>query len=67
MHERYDEFDLETIIAQAMAQGQRYDEGFSLFLARQLDYLKTQAYEVEYSPMSAMAIFEIGSHVNSYA
>lgn len=59
MHERYDEFDLETIIAQAMAQGQRYDEGFSLFLARQLDYLKTQAYEVEYSPMSAMAIFPV--------
>lgn len=59
MHERYDEFDLETIIAQAMAKGQRMDEGFSLFLARQLDYLKTQAYEVEYAPMSAMAIFPV--------
>lgn len=59
MHERYDEFDLETIIAQAMATGQRLDEDMSIFLARQLDYLKTQAYEVEYSPMSALAIFPV--------
>ncbi|AEX65677.1 major head protein [Xanthomonas phage vB_XveM_DIBBI] len=59
MHERYDEFDLETIIAQAMANGQRMDEGQSIFLARQLDYLKTKAYEVEYGPMSALSIFPV--------
>jgi len=63
MHERYDEFELETIIAQAMASGQRLDEGLSIFLARQLDYLKTQAYEVEYAPMSAMGIFPVTSEL----
>jgi len=63
MHERYDEFDLETIIAQAMARGQRMDEGQSIFLARQLDYLKTKAYEVEYGPMSALSIFPVTSEL----
>lgn len=63
MHERYDEFDLEVIIAQAMASGNRMDEGFSLFLARQLDYLKTRAYEVEYSPLSALSIFPVTSEL----
>ena len=59
MHERYDEFDLETIIAQAMASGMRLDDDMSIFLARQLDYLKAQAYEVEDAPMSALSIFPV--------
>lgn len=63
MHERYDEFDLETIIAQAMARGLRLDEGQSIFMARQVDYLKTKAYEVEYGPMSALSIFPVTSEL----
>lgn len=63
MHERYDEFDLETIIAQAMANGLRLDEGQSIFMARQLDYLKSKAYEVEYGPMSALSIFPVTSEL----
>lgn len=63
MHERYDEFDLETIVAQAMATGTRMDEGMSLFLARQLDYVKSRAYEVEYGAMSALNIFPVTSEI----
>lgn len=67
MHERYDEFDLQLIIQQAMNQGERLDEGLSVFMARQLDYLKTRAYEVERSPLSALAIFPVTSELPDWA
>lgn len=67
MHERYDQLDLESLIHQALNQNIRLDEGLSLFTARQLDYLKTKAYEVEYGPMSAMSIFPVTNELPDWA
>lgn len=66
-HVNFDENDLNIITHVIRAGMIRMDEGLSLFLARQLDFVKSRAYEVEYAPMSAMAIFPVTSEIPDYA
>ncbi len=47
-------------------QGMRFDsaEDASVFFARELDYIKSQSYDVEYPEFTALSIFPISSEVN---
>jgi hypothetical protein len=46
--------------------GMRFDsaEDASVFFARELDYIKSQSYDVEYPEFTALSIFPISSEVN---
>lgn len=63
----YDEADLFAIEHGAAANGIRLDEGESIFLARELDYVKTKVYEVEYPALTATTLFPVTSEIPSYA
>lgn len=67
MHMNYDEADLTAIKVGAAVSGMNMDDGTSIFLARELDHIKAQAYEVEYAGMSATKLFDVTSEVPSYA
>ncbi len=68
LHTRFDENELAMLVTQALIMGDaRMDENLALFMARQVDYLKTKAYEVEYAPMSAMTIFPMTSEIPAEA
>lgn len=47
-------------------QGLRFDsaEDASVFFARELDYIKSQSYDVEYPEFTALSLFPISSEVN---
>lgn len=47
-------------------QGMRFDsaEDASVFFARELDYIKSQSYDVEYPELTALTLFPISSEVN---
>lgn len=47
-------------------RGMRFDsaEDASVFFARELDYIKSQSYDVEYPEFTAMSLFPISSEVN---
>ncbi len=72
-HMNYDRADVRALrngnICQRMAGGDygevRFDsvEQASIFFARELDYIKTQTYDVEYPEMTALAIFPVTSEV----
>ena len=57
----YDEADLQAIQLSAAANGLRLDEGESIFLARELDYVKSKVYEVEYPALTATTLFPVNS------
>lgn len=68
VHTRFDESELALMVHQALMLGHnRMDENLALFMARQVDYLKTKAYEVEYAPQSAMRIFPMTSEIPAEA
>lgn len=50
----------------AGVQGLRFDsaEDASVFFARELDYIKSQSYDVEYPEFTALSLFPISSEVN---
>ncbi|MGN6701465.1 MAG: DUF2184 domain-containing protein [Burkholderiaceae bacterium] len=56
----YDAHDLSAIKAGALL---REDAGESIFFARQLEYVKGQAYDVKYPPLSAMALIPVSTEV----
>lgn len=66
-HERYDENDLEAINHASMSMGNRLDEDGSIFLARELDYVKAQVYEVETLPLTGLQLFPVVNEIPAYA
>jgi len=69
---RYDSADYAALsksdIPAALADtaGMRFDsaEDASVFFARELDYIKSQSYDVEYPELTALSIFPISSEVD---
>ncbi len=70
-HMNYDRADEEVLrksnVCRSAARGVRYDGGMetsaSVFFARELDYVKTQTYDVEYPEMTALSIFPVSSEI----
>ena len=70
-HMNYDRADEEVLrksnVCRSAARGVRYDGGIetsaSVFFARELDYVKTQTYDVEYPEMTALSLFPVSSEV----
>lgn len=56
----YDAQDLRIIENHGML---RADAGESVFFARQLEFVRSKTYDVEYAPLSAMALFPIDTSV----
>lgn len=66
---RYDQNDYEALRASnipASLTGTRFDsaEDASVFFARELDYVKSQSYDVEYPEFTALALFPMSSEVD---
>ena len=68
----YDQKDLEALrasqVTAALAEtpGMRFDsaEDASVFFARELDYIKSQTYDVLYPEFTALSLFPVSSEVN---
>jgi len=73
--ERFDRADLAALNASnipaslAGMDGMRFDSASdaSIFFARELDYIKTQTYDVEYPEFTALKAFPVSSEVNAGA
>ncbi|WP_158782494.1 DUF2184 domain-containing protein [Pantoea sp. BAV 3049] len=65
-HMNYDEADLNAIQAGMAVQGMNMDEGESIFLARELDYVKQRVYEKKYPALTATTLFPVTSELPSY-
>lgn len=63
----YDEADLHSIQVSAAANGIHLDEGTSIFLARELDYVKAKVYEKEHPALTATTLFPVSNEVPDYA
>ena len=63
----YDEADLQAIKLGSAATGMNMDEGESIFLARELDFVKAKVYEKQYPALTATTLFPVTSEVPSYA
>ena len=66
---RYDQNDYEALRASnipASLVGTRFDsaEDASVFFARELDYVKSQSYDVEYPELTALTLFPMSSEVD---
>ena len=66
---RYDQNDYEALRASnipASLVGTRFDsaEDASVFFARELDYVKSQSYDVEYPELTALSLFPMSSEVD---
>lgn len=66
---RYDQNDYEALRASnipASLIGTRFDsaEDASVFFARELDYVKSQSYDVEYPELTALSLFPMSSEVD---
>lgn len=61
----YDEADLRSI--QAAAQHMNMDEGESIFLARELEVVKSTVYEKEYPGLMATTLFPVTSEIPNWA
>ncbi|WP_050862593.1 DUF2184 domain-containing protein [Enterobacter kobei] len=66
-HMNYDELDLQAIEVSSMLAGMNMDEGESIFLARELDYVKSRVYEKEYPALTATTLFPVTSEIPSWA
>ena len=69
---RYDQNDYEALKASnipASLVGTRFDsaEDASVFFARELDYVKSQSYDVEYPELTALALFPMSSEADAGA
>lgn len=71
-HMNYDSADeavlrSSNVCRAAAGSGMRYDGGMdtssSVFFARELDYVKTQTYDVEYPEMTALSLFPVSSEI----
>lgn len=71
-HTRYDSVDYAALMqsnipaALTGTEGLRFDsaEDASVFFARELDFIKSQSYDVEYAEMTALSIFPMSSEVD---
>lgn len=71
-HIRYDQADYEALMQSNIPgafkelPGMRFDstEDASVFFARELDFVKSQSYDVEYPEMTALSLFPISSEVD---
>ena len=71
-HTRYDSTEMKSLLASAIpaaimaSEGTRFDsaEDASVFFARELDFVKTQSYDVEYPELTALSLFPISSEVD---
>lgn len=69
---RYDQHDYEALLASSIpaslvsTPGMRFDdaEDASVFFARELDYVKSQSYDVEYPEFTALSLFPQSSEVD---
>lgn len=74
-HMRYDQNDYEALLASqipaSIASGPRMNfddaEEASIFFARELDYVKSQSYDVEYPEFTALKMFPMSSEVDEGA
>lgn len=68
----YDRADYQALMGSTIpsalvgVQGLRFDsmEDASVFFARELDYIKSQSYDVEYPEFTALSLFPMSSEVN---
>jgi hypothetical protein len=71
-HTHYDSTEMKSLLASAIpaaimaSEGTRFDsaEDASVFFARELDFVKTQSYDVEYPELTALSLFPISSEVD---
>lgn len=71
-HTHYDSTEAKTLLASAIpaaimaSEGTHFDsaEDASVFFARELDFVKTQSYDVEYPELTALSLFPISSEVD---
>lgn len=71
-HIRYDQQDYDALLASnipaslASVKSMNFDdaESASVFFARELDYVKTQSYDVEYPEFTALKLFPMSSEVD---
>lgn len=61
-HMHYDELDLAAIQSTG-----RLDANESIFFARELDYVKSKAYDVKYPANNALALFPVSSEADAGA
>lgn len=69
---RYDQNDYEALLASSIpaslagTRSMNFDdaEAASVFFARELDYVKSQSYDVEYPKLTALNIFPVSSEVD---
>ena len=69
---RYDQNDYEALLASNIPASlvatpqMRFDdaEAASIFFARELDYVKSQSYDVEYPEFTALSLFPMSSEVD---
>lgn len=71
---RYDQADFEAMRSSKLASalmgaGMRFDSAdeASAFFARELDYVKSQSYDVKYPKLTALSLFPISSEVDAGA
>lgn len=71
-HTHYDSTEAKMLLASAIpaaimaSEGTHFDsaEDASVFFARELDFVKTQSYDVEYPELTALSLFPISSEVD---
>lgn len=67
---RYDQYDymklMESNIPASLVETRHFDsaEDASVFFARELDYVKSQSYDVEYPELTALSLFPMSSEVD---
>lgn len=67
---RYDQYDymkfMESNIPASLVETHHFDsaEDASVFFARELDYVKSQSYDVEYPELTALSLFPMSSEVD---
>lgn len=69
-YENYDPVDLEAILAGAarvFVEDQQYTNAYSIFFARQLDYIKAKVYERKYPDMMATVLVPDATDVPEWA
>ena len=71
-HTHYDSTEMKSLLASAIpaaimaSEGTRFDsaEDASVFFARELDFVKTQSYDVEYPELTALSLFPQSSEAD---
>lgn len=71
-HTRYDSTEMMSLLGSAIpaaimaSEGTHFDSAAdaSVFFARELDFVKTQSYDVEYPELTALSLFPISSEVD---